>query len=255
MQEHWTSGLRILTSGSGSDTLLLLHGLGATADVWTGLSERLEGRWSGRLLAPDLPGHGRSAPLPRYAPGTLAAALVPILDVDDRVLVVGHSLGGVIGLVLASGWYGLTPRGVVALDVKVTWTPEELAANAAFAVRPSRTYPTYQEAAARALRVSGLQDLLGVDDPRLGAGLVEEGDGWRLALDPKTFAVGAPDMSGLLAAARCPVVLATGEEDPMVSEEELAALVPDPVTLRGLGHNVHVEDPAAVLGLLERLPP
>ena len=45
------------------------------------------------------------------------------------------------------------------------------------------------------------------------------------------------------------MVLARGEHDPMVSHDQLAALVADPVTLPGLGHNAHVEDPAAVLAL------
>ena len=72
----------------------------------------------------------------------------------------------------------------------------------------------------------------------------------RLAQDPRTFGVGVPDMAGLLAAAGCPVVLARGEHDLMVSHDELATLVPTPVTLPGLGHNAHVEDPGAVLALV-----
>jgi hypothetical protein len=36
----------------------------------------------------------------------------------------------------------------------------------------------------------------------------------------------------------------------MVSDRQLGDLVPDPVTLPGLGHNAHLEDPAAVYGLL-----
>ena len=36
----------------------------------------------------------------------------------------------------------------------------------------------------------------------------------------------------------------------MVSEADLRALVPDPVTLPGLGHNAHVEDRTAVVDLL-----
>jgi pimeloyl-ACP methyl ester carboxylesterase len=47
-----------------------------------------------------------------------------------------------------------------------------------------------------------------------------------------------------------PVVLARGEHDAMVSAAELAELVPAPVDLPGLGHNAHVQDPAAVLRLL-----
>jgi pimeloyl-ACP methyl ester carboxylesterase len=47
-----------------------------------------------------------------------------------------------------------------------------------------------------------------------------------------------------------PVRLARGELDPMVSATQLAALVPDPIELAGLGHNAHVERPAALLPLL-----
>jgi pimeloyl-ACP methyl ester carboxylesterase len=79
---------------------------------------------------------------------------------------------------------------------------------------------------------------------------VETPEGWRVAQDPATFGVGAPDMAGLLARAACPVVLARGESDPMVSDADLRALVADPVTLPGLGHNAHVEDPAAVVDLV-----
>ena len=57
-------------------------------------------------------------------------------------------------------------------------------------------------------------------------------------------------MAGLLSAVACPVVLARGEHDPMVAHEHLAELAGDAVTLPGLGHNAHVEDPAAVLSLL-----
>ena len=52
-------------------------------------------------------------------------------------------------------------------------------------------------------------------------------DGWRVAQSPATFGVGVPDMAGLLANAQCPVVLARGGHDPMVTDSDLAALVPE----------------------------
>lgn len=57
-------------------------------------------------------------------------------------------------------------------------------------------------------------------------------------------------MAGLLANCPAEVVLARGESDHLVSEEQLRKLVPAPVTLSGLGHNAHLEDPAALFGLL-----
>ena len=46
--------------GSGTDLLVLLHGLGATGAVWAPLLEIIGTRWRGRWFAPDLPGHGSS---------------------------------------------------------------------------------------------------------------------------------------------------------------------------------------------------
>ena len=76
------------------------------------------------------------------------------------------------------------------------------------------------------------------------------GGRYRLALDSAAFGVGAPDMSGSLAAARCPVTLARGEHDALNTDAQLRELVADPVSLPGLGHNAHVEDSAAIWSLV-----
>ncbi|MGW4483373.1 alpha/beta fold hydrolase [Amycolatopsis sp. NPDC004368] len=224
---------------------LLLHGLGATGAVWNGLAELLDRE----PLAPDLPGHGGAAPLPTYSFPAMAAALD--LPCDGPVVVVGHSLGGVLALELASGRYGVDVVGVLAVGVKVVWTDEDLSRAAAMAARPPRVFATQADAEVASLKVAGLTGLAPAD-PR---GVVETAEGWRLALDPAAFGVGAPDMSRLLAEATCPVVLAAGADDPMSRPEQLRALTPDAATLAGLGHNAHVEDPAALLPLLTQLTP
>src|SRR5947207_13319960 len=58
--------LRVHEGGSGQPLLVLLHGLGATGDVWAGWWPLLARRWPGRCIAPDLPGHGSSPPLDAY---------------------------------------------------------------------------------------------------------------------------------------------------------------------------------------------
>jgi pimeloyl-ACP methyl ester carboxylesterase len=220
--------------------LLLLHGMGATSEVWNGLAGALGGRaWT----APDLPGHGGSARLPGYAFADVAEAVAPLVDPAGTV-VLGHSFGGAIGLRLA-GRPGV--RAVVGLGIKVAWTPDELARAGSLAARPPATFASRAEAVARYLRVAGLDGLVDPDGPAVAAGVVESADGWRLAFDQRAFGVGDPAVAALLAAAGdTRVVLARGEHDHMVSTEQLAALVPDPVVLPGLGHNAHVEDPAAV---------
>jgi alpha/beta hydrolase fold len=66
------AGLRVHQGGRGEPALLLLHGLGATGDVWQGWLPLLARRWPGRWLAPDLPGHGGSPPLSSYTFDALA---------------------------------------------------------------------------------------------------------------------------------------------------------------------------------------
>jgi pimeloyl-ACP methyl ester carboxylesterase len=222
--------------------LLLVHGLGGTGDVW----RDVELHWRGRWLAPDLPGHGGSDPLPRYTFSSMAAELSPLIGPTDTVYVLGHSLGGVLGLQLAG--VDARIRTVVGLGIKVAWTDDELDRAAALAQRPVAWFDSRAEAEERHRRVSGVGDR--VPQEVAAAGVREENGRWRLALDPAVFGVGAPDMPALLAGCPVPATLARGEHDPMVSHAQLAALVPEPVTLLGLGHNAHVEDPGAVYALL-----
>jgi pimeloyl-ACP methyl ester carboxylesterase len=221
--------------------VLLLHGLGATCEVWDGVAAALgERAW----VAPDLPGHGGSAPLPAYTFAAVAEAVAELVDPAGTV-VLGHSFGGVIGLHLARR-PGV--RAVVGLGIKVAWTDEELARAAALAAREPALYETRDGAVARHLRVAGLTGL--VDPSTVESGVTRSGDRWRTALDPRAFGVGEPGVAALLAESPVPVVLARGEHDAMVTGDQLRALTPDAVDLPGLGHNAHVEDPGAVLRLL-----
>jgi pimeloyl-ACP methyl ester carboxylesterase len=234
--------LRVRAGGQGGPAVLLLHGLGATGEVWDGLAPLLPGAW----VAPDLPGHGGSAPLPSYTFAAVADAVADLVDPAGTVIL-GHSFGGVVGLHLAARPGVLA---VIGLGIKVAWTSEELARAAAIAAREPARFASREEAVARHLRLSGLDGLVAPDSPAALAGVVEQDGGWRPALDPRAFGVGDPDMAVLLAAAPVPVVLARGEHDAMVSAEQLRALVPAPVDLQGLGHNAHVEAPAAVAELV-----
>src|SRR5215472_5621151 len=245
------AGLRVQQGGSGEPVLLLLHGLGATGDVWEGWRPLLARRWPGRWLAPDLPGHGGSPPLPGYTFESLAAAVAGIAGAGAPTVVLGHSLGGVVGLALASGGFAVPVQAVIGLGIKVAWTGEELDRARAAAHRSPAWFASRDEAAARYLRVSGLAGLLPPGDPAVDAGLREREGRWRLAMDPSAFTVGAPDMPQLLARSQAPVTLARGEHDPMNTDTQLARLGPATVTLPGLGHNAHVESPELAITLLD----
>src|SRR5579859_4042181 len=263
------AGLRVHEGGSGEPVLVLLHGLGATGDVWETWRPLLARRWPGRWLAPDLPGHGGSARLAAYSFDGMAAAVAGLVQPAAvaglgqpaavaglgqpaaPVVVLGHSLGGVVGLALASGTFGLPVRAVIGLGIKVVWTDEDLARAQALAGRPQAWFASRDEAAARYLRVSGLDGLLSATDPAVDAGLCAKGGRWQLAMDPRTFAVGAPDMAQLLARSQAAVTLARGEHDPMNTDQQLARLEVPAVTLPGLGHNAHVESPERSIALLD----
>jgi pimeloyl-ACP methyl ester carboxylesterase len=245
------AGLRVQEGGSGEPLLLLLHGLGATGDVWYGWRPLLARRWPGRWIAPDLPGHGGSPPLAAYTFDGFAAAVAGIIRPGGAVVVLGHSLGGAVGLALASDRFAAPVRAVIGLGIKVAWTGEDLDRAQTAARRPPAWFTSRDEAAARYLRVSGLAGLLSADDPAVGAGLREQDGRWRLALDPGAFAVGAPDMADLVARSQAPVTLARGEHDPMSTDEQLARLGVPVVTLPGLAHNAHVESPELSIALLD----
>jgi pimeloyl-ACP methyl ester carboxylesterase len=243
--------LRVHEGGNGQPVLVLIHGLGATGNVWDGWFPWLARRWPGRWLAPDLPGHGGSPPLSGYSFDSLATAVAGIVEPGARAVVLGHSLGGVVGLALASGRFAMSVQAVIGLGIKVVWTDEELDRAQAAARRPPAWFASRDEAAARYLRLSGLAGLVPADDTAVDAGLREQDGRWRVAMDPGAFAVGAPDMAQLLARSRAPVTLARGEHDPMNTDEQLARLSVPARTLPGLGHNAHVESPERSIALLD----
>ena len=97
--------LEIAEAGVGGRPLLMVHGFtGAKEDFgdwWERLAER---GW--HVVAPDLRGHGASDHPPRtedYAVGLFEADLLALVD-DlgwDRFVLLGHSMGGMIGQAFA----------------------------------------------------------------------------------------------------------------------------------------------------------
>src|SRR5438477_8571423 len=189
------------SGGEGSRTALLLHGLGATAAVWKSVERALQERGNVRWLAADLSGHGGSGWRSSYSVGQLSAQLAELVQQQmiGEFFVVGHSLGAYVGLALASAWSGIQVRGVLGIGPKVSWSAADLQAARELATRPVRWYQTGEEALTRYRRVSGLGMDIAPGEEWLARGSVHAERGWRLAQDPRTFAVaGAP-----LASQRC----------------------------------------------------
>ena len=97
-----TGPLRYRESGAGRPgaPVVLIHGAGMSSAVWLGTMHRLARLR--HVIALDLPGHGRSAGAPESVDGMVAAVaeLAQALALG-RIILVGHSLGGLVALAYA----------------------------------------------------------------------------------------------------------------------------------------------------------
>ena len=166
-----------------------------TGAVWRRAVLELVDMWTGRIVVCDLPGHGRSAALATYSYSSVAEAIARATPPCESLVVVGHSFGGVIAAMLASGRYGVEPDTVVASSVKVNWTSEELTGFGTQASKPVRWFTDRGEAEDRYRKVSGLTVDVTDDPADLERGVCEEDQRFRLSYDPAAAAVGAPDMA------------------------------------------------------------
>ena len=114
---------RVLEAGAGP-TVLMLHGNPDNADEWGPLIARLSTRY--RCIAPDFPGYGKSPEPPVSFTYSLADqmafvdAVVKVMGVTDRVVLVVHDTGGMVGTAWAAAnldrLLGLVVTNTVAFE-------------------------------------------------------------------------------------------------------------------------------------------
>jgi len=222
---HETRGVRIRSferPGPGPP-VLLLHGFGGAAWNWAELVPLLPGR---RLLVPDLPGHGASTPVP--AAPTLAAfadAVAPLLDGPADV--VGHSMGGVVGLRLAERRPELVRRLLLAAPAGISSSSRlgEVFLGLTALLRPGRIAGRRAERVAASRRLTRLVfGGLEVSNPDLLSERMIHGflrgptmhtDVWTAAR-----ALAADDPRLGLERVRCPVLVLFGGRDRQVPLED-----------------------------------
>jgi len=243
-------------AGSG-DPLLLVHGIGSNWRMWKPVLDRLEAQHE--VLSVDLPGFGRSAPLPDGITPTMSALADALEDTLDaagwgQAHVAGNSMGG---------WLGLEParRGRVTCAVAISpagmWSPRENAYaqrmlrfqhRVASAVAPHAD-TLARNVLARTMLFSGVSSRPWQVDPSAGAEslrLFADAPGWETTLQ----AMHSEQPRGL-ASIDCPVRIVWGTRDALLlprQADRFVREIPDAelVRLPGLGHVPMGDDPDAV---------
>jgi pimeloyl-ACP methyl ester carboxylesterase len=94
---HVGTGSRPFTVEDNREVVLFVHGAALDHTVWV-MQTRYFARQGYAVLAPDLPGHGRSGGAPLTSVEAMADWLAELLQVlgIDRATVVGHSMGALV---------------------------------------------------------------------------------------------------------------------------------------------------------------
>jgi pimeloyl-ACP methyl ester carboxylesterase len=268
LEQRWTTvrgtRIRYFVGGEGP-SLVLVHGLGGAAANWVELVPALVGRY--RVLALDLPGHGGSSPLPAAESLTPFADVVAVVAEREAMLpaaVVGHSLGGLVGLRLALR----RPEAVRALllaasaGISSGTRAREVAVTTLVLARPARVVAPFRTLVARHAWLRYLVfGFFVVSDPAALPPTAVEGFLAGPALHTDVLGAGralvADDPRIDLGAVRCPCLVLAGARDrmvPVADAIEYARRLRAPLRIvPDCGHLVIGERPDACVEAIEEL--
>ncbi len=255
-------------AGSGP-VLLLIHGMAGTYENWHAVIEPLARDHT--VLAPDLPGHGTSAPGGGdYSLGSLAAGLRDLLIArgHDRATLVGHSLGGGIAMQFAYQFPEMTERlilvssGGLGPEVSPVLRAAALPGADLFIAATAGPGRVAGSALARGLAAVGLRP--STDVAEVARGYASLADSHRRAAFLATLRavvgtegqrVGAADR--LYLADGIPVLIIWGEHDPIIPSshgEHANQAIPDSrlEIFDGVGHLPQLESPGRFVAVIER---
>lgn len=229
---------------SGAPVVVLVHGAGMDHSAWRYQTRALAlGGFA--ALAPDLPGHGRSAGPPLPSIEALAAWLLDLLDAAGAAsaALVGHSMGALVALEAAAS----TPSRVERLVL--------VGASGAMEV-----HPDLQAAAERGdhLAVELMVGWMHAGEHRLG-GHPDPGR-WMPGVTARLLERGLAVLGGDLracsaypglnraASVRCPTLILAGAADlmtPLTAARLLGSAIPDATleVVPGAGHMLPTDHP------------
>jgi len=189
---------------AGRPGLVLVHGGAAHSGWWDHVAPQLH---SHRVVALDLSGHGDSGRRASEDMATWAREVVAVAAAEDldRPVVLGHSMGGWVSLVVGVEHPGAVSAVAVIDAPLVSRPPEEDRLRERR--RPHRRYPTAEEALAR-FRTLPPQDVLlpYVHEHVARGSLRRDEDGWTWKFDPQLWGP-PPLLAELLPQLTCPAAL------------------------------------------------
>jgi pimeloyl-[acyl-carrier protein] methyl ester esterase len=227
------SDLYIEVNGTGPD-LVLLHGWGLNVRVWDGLVQELSDRF--RMIAVDLPGHGRSPSIagqgtPAEQTWLLHTALA---SVSNRYSVLGWSLGAQIALDLAAAMPGQIDRLVlVAATARFASAPDWPYGMQPSAISKLATQlrEDYQQAISDFLELQVRGSIEGANVvAHLRKALLEHGHARPAALEAGLNTLATSDLRATLSHVRTPTLVIAGQNDRITApaaSRALASALPD----------------------------
>ncbi len=249
--------------------VLLIHGMAGDLNNWREVIEPLARHHT--VIAPDLPGHGGSAPGGGdYSLGALASGLRDLLTAldCDRATLVGHSLGGGIAMQFSYQFPEMAERlvlvssGGLGSEVSLVLRAAALPGADRFIATTAGGLGAMGSAVGRGMNLLGLRP--NADVAEVGRGYVSLTDPGRRAAFLATLrsVVGTGGQrvhagDRLYLAEGLPVLIIWGARDPIIpvhhAEQAHEAIPGSRLEIfDGVGHLPQIEEPARFVSVLER---
>jgi len=260
--------LTYVQAGSGP-VLLLIHGIAGSLENWQAVIEPLAR--GNTVVAPDLPGHGRSAPgAGDYSLGALAAALRDLLVAlgHEHATLVGHSLGGGVAMQFAYQFPELTERlvlvssGGLGPEVSAILRAAALPGADRFIAATAALGNTVGTKLARGLGAVGLRPSTDIAEVARGYASLVDRDRRAAFLATLRGVVGTGGQrvhagDRFYLAEGMPVLIIWGARDPIIpaqhGQNAHEAIVGSRLEIfEGVGHLPQVEAPGLFIAALER---
>lgn len=234
--------------------VILLHALACHSGWWKWVAPYLEKDYY--VIAPDLRGHGQSPWAESYRFDDYAEDIEELAKAfDGPYAIVGHSMGGYVGLKVASRGVQ-PPTALLVADMKIDSTKEELVGLHKAAQKSGRIYDSLDEAVEKYklmppqhVAPSEIVEQVATECFR---GL-EDGS-WTERFDRRALAIENVESALIAQHVQCPVSFVRGKGSvvmPADGAQELANITDGPLhELDGAYHHLPLEVPEALAELI-----